>query len=154
MHQILADESLETIEKALQAALKRTDESPFWLQKALPFAHAVLSVCIPLRDQNLLFDPEGRPADSLTPQLLLRWCDLVSLKTLAFTLQKSNDSKFLLRTQYDQASAQQYEPVDLSVLGKYLSGYMINLEDESLDFPIAHYNLHIGIADVLAKLIK
>jgi len=90
--QILAEESIETIENTLKTALQHANESPFWSEKTLPLAHAVLSVCIPLRDQKLLFDPEGNPQASLTPVLLLRWCDLVSLKTLAFTLQKSNDA--------------------------------------------------------------
>lgn len=154
MTQIIENESLDTIENALKAALDRSDESPFWAQKALPLAHAVLSVCVPLRDRNLLFDPEGNPSERLTPELLLRWCDLVSLKTLAFTLQQSNQTGKLVRTKYHDTAANRYEAVDLADLGSYLGGYMINLENESLDFPIAHYNLHIGVAGVLEKLMK
>ena len=67
--QILAEDSIDTIEKTLKTALQHSNESPFWLEKALPLAHAVLSVTIPLRDQKLLFDPEGgadaRPASAL-----------------------------------------------------------------------------------------
>lgn len=154
MMQLLAKEDIHSIESALKAALERADETPFWSQKTLPLAHAVLSVCVPLRDQELLFDPEGNPQPVLTPDLLLRWCDLVSLKTLAFTLQKSNDAGILVRTRFDEAHTRRYLPIDLSVLGKYLSGYTVNLENEALDFPIAHYNLHTGIADVLSKLMK
>lgn len=154
MRQILADDSIDAIENALKAALSRSDESPFWAQKALPLAHAILSVCVPLRDQKLLFDPEGNPVKTLTPELLLRWCDLVSLKTLAFILQQSNQSGKLVRTKYEETAANRYKAIDLADLGGYLSGYMVNLENESLDFPIAHYNLHIGIADVLEKLMK
>ena len=152
--QILAQESLDTIEKTLHSALDNAGESPFWAEKTLPLARAVLSACIPLRDQGLLFDPEGNPQAVLTPTLLLRWCDLVSLKTLAFTLQKSNDAGKLLRTRYGADDAARYEPVDLSLLGAYLGGYMVNLENEALDFPIAHYNLHTGIAGVLRGLMK
>ena len=54
----------------------------------------------------------------------------------------------------DAAQTHRYSPVDLSALGSYLSGYTVNLENEALDFPIAHYNLHTGIADVLQKLMK
>lgn len=152
--QILAEEDATRIQDALNAALEKADESPFWAQKALPLARAVLSVVLPLRDQGLLFDPEGKPQTELTPALLLRWCDLVSLKTLAFTLQKSNDAGKLLRTKYSDSDTQRYVPVDLTELGTYLSGYTVNLENEALDFPIAHYNLHTGIADVLKKLMK
>jgi len=152
--QILAEENIDKIENTLKTALQHANESPFWSEKALPLAHAILSVCIPLRDQHLLFDPEGNPQASLTPALVLRWCDLLSLKTLAFTLQKSNDADMLMRTKYGTDAAERYEPVDLSDLGTYLSGYTVNLENEALDFPIAHYNLHTGIAAVLQKLMK
>lgn len=152
--QILAENDIATIENALKAALERTDETPFWKEKSLPLAHAILSVALPLRDQGLLFDPEGNPRTVLTPELVLRWCDLVSLKTLAFTLQKSNDAGQLLRTKLETEQSKRYRPVDLSALGSYLSGYAVNLENEALDFPIAHYNLHTGIAGVLQKLMK
>jgi len=152
--QLLAEDDIPSIENALKAGLQHANESPFWSEKVLPLAHAILSVCVPLRDQGLLFDPEGNPQPALTAALVLRWCDLVSLKTLAFTLQKSNDAGQLRRTKLDPAQTQRYAPVDLSALGSYLSGYSVNLEDEALDFPIAHYNLHTGIADVLQKLMK
>lgn len=152
--QILSEDNIDTIETTLKAALEHVNESPFWSQKALPLAHAILSVLVPLRDQGLLFDPEGDPQEVLTPALLLRWCDLVSLKTLAFTLQISNEADRLMRTSYESAAADAYVPVDLTELGMYLSGYMVNLENEALDFPIAHYNLHTGIAGVLEKLMK
>jgi len=152
--QLLAEEKTDTIESALQAALDNANESPFWSQKVLPLAHAILSVAVPLRDQGLLFDPEGKPHERLTPALLLRWCDLVSLKTLAFTLQKSNEAGRLLRTRLPDDAAEGYAPVDLTDLGTYLGGYTVNLENEALDFPIAHYNLHTGIAGVLAPLMK
>ncbi len=151
---ILAEDERAAIVSALQSSLDRAQESPFWAQKVMPLAEAVLSVLIPLRDTGLLFDPEGNPRAELTPELLLRWCDLVSLKTLAFTLEKSNAAGKLERTSVDDEIAKHYEPVDLSELGSYLSGYSVNLENEALDFPIAHYNLHIGIADVLEKLMK
>ena len=152
--QLLAEEKIDTIESALKAALNNTNESPFWSQKVMPLAHAVLSVTIALRDRGLLFDPEGKPQERLTPALLLRWCDLVSLKTLAFTLQKSNEAGKLLRTSLPAEAVAGYTLMDLTDLGTYLSGYMVNLENEALDFPIAHYNLHTGIAGVLESLMK
>jgi hypothetical protein len=135
----------------VSSALDRSDEAPFWRQKSLPFCEAVLSVLIPLREQNLLFDPEGNPHTELTPALFIRWCDLLSLKTLAFTLAKSNDAGKLLRTKID---ADSYQSVDLEILGKYLSSYSVNLSDEWVDFPITNYNLHIGMTSLLTKILE
>lgn len=148
---LLANGSLAAILGAISAALERSDDAPFWRQKTLPFVEAILSVLIPLREQKLLFDPEGNPHETLTPALLLRWCDLMSLKTLAFTLAKSNDQGKLVRT---KITTQTYQPIDLEILGKYLSGYTINLEDELVDFPIRNYNLHIGISDLISKILN
>ncbi|MGD9969742.1 MAG: hypothetical protein AB7S65_04745 [Sulfuricurvum sp.] len=145
-----ADEILTT----LTAALERSDEAPFWKQKAMPLLEAVLSVLIPLREQNLLFDPEERPAETLTPKLFLRWCDLLSLKTLAFTLSKSNEAHRLQRTRYDDIKASAYTEIDLEILGKYLSGYSVNLSDEWVDFPVSNYNLHIGLTTLFEKIFK
>lgn len=152
--QILKDDTSDAISAALQAALERTDEAPFWALKTMPLAEALLSVLVPLREQHLLFTPEGDPQAELTPELLLAWSDLVSLKALAFTLQQSNDKGRLERTKYPEKEAGRYRAIDLSHLGRYLGGYTVNLENEALDFPIAHYNLHIGIAGALAKLMR
>lgn len=136
---------------AVSTALDRSDEAPFWRQKSLPFCEAVISVLIPLREQHLLFDPEGNPHSELTPALFLRWCDLLSLRTLAFTLAKSNEAGKLLRTKID---TEEYQPIDLEFLGKYLSGYSVNLENEMVDFPITNYNLHIGMMSLLTKILE
>lgn len=136
---------------AVSVALERSQEAPFWRQKSLPLCEAVLSVLIPLREQNLLFDPEGNPHPDLTPELFLRWCDLYSLRVLAFTLAKSNDAGKLLRTKIDSKS---YQPIDLEVLGTYLSSYNVNLENEMVDFPVTNYNLHIGMTTLLTTILK
>lgn len=137
-----------------ERALERASESPFWTLKAVPLVSAQLSVLIPLRDQDLLFTPEGRPEPILTPELIHRYSDLVSLKWLAFTLQQSNEAGELKRTTYDARRARTYRPVPLDALGAYLAGYTIDLDDEMHDFPIAHYNLHTGIGDLILKLMK
>ncbi|MFA6188876.1 MAG: hypothetical protein WC680_06320 [Sulfuricurvum sp.] len=139
---------------AIKAAIERSDEAPFWQQKTLPYCEAILSVLIPLREQNLLFDPEGNPAPALTMELFLRWCDLMSVKTLAFTLAKSNTARKLMRTKYDAQSAATYEPIDLEILGTYLSVYTVNLSDESIDFPITNYNLHIGMTTLITNIFN
>ena len=152
MKQLLADGSREEISSAMKLSLENSDEAPFWADKALPYANAILSVLIPLRDQNLLFTPEGKPQQLLIPELLILWGDLLSLKTLAFTLQKSNTDGRLMRTGYSDDLASAYKEISLEELGSYLSSYTVNLENEFEDFPIAHYNLHIGITDVLKKI--
>lgn len=139
---------------AIKAAIDRSDEAPFWQQKTLPYCEAILSVLIPLREQNLLFDPEGNPASALTMELFLRWCDLMSLKTLAFTLAKSNTAEKLMRTKYDAQAAAAYAPIDLEILGTYLSVYTVNLSDESIDFPISNYNLHIGMTTLVTNIFN
>ncbi len=151
MPTLLATGNSAAILGAISATLERSDEAPFWRQKTLPFVEAILSVLIPLREQHLLFDPEGNAHEVLTPALLLRWCDLMSLKTLAFTLAKSNDQGKLVRT---KMTHEIYQPIDLEILGKYLSSYTVNLVDETLDFPIRNYNLHIGISDLIRKILN
>jgi hypothetical protein len=154
MSALLRSNDSPAILGAISTALERSDETPFWIQKALPCAQAILSVLIPLRDQNLLFDPEGRPHHELTSALFLRWCDLMSLKTLAFTLAKSNLADQLLRTKIEPGAAKNYTPIDLEILGTYLSGFTVNLKDEWVDFPTRNYNLHIGITALIAKILE
>ncbi len=143
----------EEILSTVELMLKESNEAPFWAEKTTPFITAILSVLIPLREQHLLFTPEGRTQDTLTPELFLKWCDLVSLKTLAFKIQESNEAHQLISTEYSEAKSKDYEPIELEVLGSYLSGYMINLENIDDDFPIAHYNLHVGITTAIKGML-
>lgn len=154
MTTLLRSGDASSIVGAISTALDRSDEAPFWQQKTLPYVEAILSVLLPLREQKLLFDPEGNPHEELTPKLFLRWCDLLSLKTLAFTLAKSNQDEKLVRTKIGSHAATAYQPIDLETLGKYLSGYSVNLSDEWVDFPITNYNLHIGITSLISKIIE
>lgn len=138
----------------LEKELVVRKESPFWGDKVLPFTDAILSVLVPLDKMGLLFDPEGNKAEKLTSELFFLWSDLVSLKQLAFTLQHSNKSTTLVRTKLPQELCQTYEPIELEKLGAYLSQYTINLENESLDFPISNYNLHQGVSSVIKSLLS
>jgi hypothetical protein len=151
MDTLLRKAEASVILGAISTALDRSDEAPFWRQKSLPFCEAVLSVLIPLREQNLLFDPEGNPHCEFSSELFIRWCDLLSLRSLAFTLAKSNDAGKLLRTKIDTDS---YQSIDLELLGKYLSGYNVNLENEMVDFPVTNYNLHIGMTSLITKILE
>ncbi len=152
-YELFKSETLQTIVDAIHAELQTRNESPFWGDKVVPFATAILSVLVPLRDANMLFTPEGASADTLTPELFLDWSDFLSLKTLAFTIQKSNNAGKLLRTRLDDVKCEKYEEIDLKLLGDYLAQYTVNLESESLDFPIAHYNLHQGVSNVIKSLL-
>ncbi len=153
MAQILDKGSKAEIHAAVETALSHSNESPFWAQKVLPLIDAILSVLVPLRDQKLLFTPEGHHVETLDAALILRWCDLYCLRSLAFTLQRSNTARSLQGTRCDAESAQTYQLLDLDILGSYLSSYMVNLENEMVDFPITHYNLHLGITDLVKKLL-
>ena len=144
---------IQTILTLLEDELKNRNESPFWADKVIPFSEAVLSVLIPLREENMLFDPEGKQENELTPELFLKWNDFVSLKSLAFTIQKSNIENELVRTRLDKYTCQKYKKIDLQILGDYLAKYTVNLENENLDFPIANYNLHQGVSNVIKSLL-
>lgn len=152
-YELFENASIETIVNTLDIELQTRNESPFWTDKVVPFSTAILSVLIPLRDNGLLFDPENKPVDKLTPELFLKWNDFVSLKTLAFTIQKSNEAGELLRTRLDKEDCKRYKVIELKLLGDYLSRYTVNLENESLDFPIANYNLHQGVSNVIKSLM-
>lgn len=144
---------VETIVANIESELQKRNESAFWSDKVVPFSRATLSILVPLRDKNLLFNPECRAENELTPELFLEWQDFLSLKTLAFTIQKSNASGVLERTKYDLEDCKKYEELDLQLLGDYLANYSVNLEDEILDFPISNYNLHQGVSNVIKSLL-
>jgi len=146
--------SIEEIVEFLKRELETRNESPFWADKVIPFSEAILSVLFPLRDAGMLFDPQGKLQETLTPELFLEWSDFVSLKTLAFTLQHSNQKGELVRTHLDEALRKSYVEIDLTLLGEYLSKNSVNLENEHLDFPIPTYNLHQGVSNVILSLLR
>ena len=152
-YEMFENSTIDEIADALDKESRTRNESPIWKLKVVPFSRAVLSVLIPLRDNDMLFTPEGQAVDKLTPELFFRWCDFVSLKTLAFTIEKSNEIKKLLRTKLDDATCQRYKNIDLKELGGYLSANNVNLDNEFLDFPISTYNLHQGVSNVIKSLL-
>ncbi|MCF6340535.1 MAG: hypothetical protein L3J10_07290 [Sulfurimonas sp.] len=152
-YELFKSAKIQTILDILKNELKTRNESPFWADKVIPFSGAILSVLIPLRDADMLFNPEGKAEEVLTPELFFKWNDFVSLKFLAFTIQKSNEAGELLRTKLDGSICENYQTVDLKPLGDYLAKNRVNLEDESLDFPISNYNLHQGVSNVIKSLL-
>lgn len=149
---LLETSSLEEILEVLKNKLEQSEEPDFWKEKIIPFTEAILSVLIPLKNQNLLFNPEGKIVQELNSELFFRWSDLVCLKTLAFILQESNEKNKLLRTDYVDIK---YKVIDLEKLGSYLSSNRVNIIDEdSLDFPMSIYNLHQGMITIIKNLLQ
>lgn len=148
--QILQNSSKEEILEEIENRLKNSDEKEFWKEKVIPFVDSVLSVLLPLREQNLLFNPEGKIKEKLDSELFFRWSDLVCLRILAFILQESNEKNELVRTNYKDVK---FEPIDLEIVAKYLTSNRIDLTNEdNLDFPVATYNLHTGINTIIKNL--
>lgn len=152
LDELLKTASLDEILEEYSKALDKSEEEDFWKEKILPYIEATLSVLLPLREQNLLFTPEGRKVEQIDKEFFYRWSDLVCLRTMAFILEESNSKKQLVRTSYKDVS---YETIDLEILAKYLNSYRVNLTDEdNLDFPVANYNLHTGMLTTIKTLIK
>jgi len=152
LDELLKNSSKEQIVEQYSKALDLSDEDDFWKEKILPYVDAVLSVILPLRDQKLLFTPEGRIVEEINKEFFYRWSDLICLRTMAFILEESNEKEQLVRTDYSDVK---YEKIDLQILGEYLSSYRVNLtEEDSLDFPVANYNLHTGMLTTIKTLIK
>ena len=144
------ENNIKQLTQALEIALKNKNESPFFAQKVTPLVEAVFSVIIPLKEQNLLFNPEGKKIETFTFKDFLEWTDLVSLKNLYFTLKESNEKGSLTRVLFNSSD---YNSVDLEVLTDYVKRYNIHEEYEEEDFPIAHYNMHTGIASVIKEIV-
>ena len=149
---LLQNSSQEEIIKVLEDKLKNSEEPDFWKEKIIPFTEAILSVLLPLKEQNILFNPEGQIVEEINSELFYRWTDLVCLKTLAFILQESNEKNTLVRTDYNNVK---YSYIDLEKLGTYLSSNRVNIIDEdSLDFPMSIYNLHQGMITIIKNLLN
>ena len=149
---LLQNSTKDEVLRVLAEKLNNSDEADFWKEKIIPFTESILSVLISLKNQNLLFNPEGKIVQELNSELFFRWSDLVCLKTLAFILQESNEKNKLVRTDYNDVK---YKVIDLEKLGSYLSSNRVNIVDEdSLDFPMSIYNLHIGMITIIKNLLK
>ncbi|WP_294961300.1 hypothetical protein [Sulfurimonas sp.] len=141
-YELFKNAEINEITEVLAKELESRNEQAFWSEKVVPFAEAILSILIPLRDAKQLYNPEGVIVEELTPELFFKWSDFVSLKSLAFKIQRSNKLEDESKTD-----------IDLKILGDYLGHYNVNLEDEILDFPISHYNLHQGVSNVIKSLL-
>lgn len=141
-YELFKSARVDEITSYLRDELKAKNEPDFWASRVVSFSEAILSVLVVLRDEKRLFDPEGKRVDELTPELFFRWSDFVSLKSLAFKIQRTN-----------RATDESKTDIDLSKLASYLSANNVNLENELLDFPISTYNLHQGVSSVIKSLL-
>ncbi|MDD3477195.1 MAG: hypothetical protein PHI38_10030 [Sulfurimonas sp.] len=141
-YELFKSATVDEIISHLAKELQTKNESAFWATRVVPFSEAILSVLVVLRDEKKLFNPEGVMVDELTPELFFRWSDFVSLKSLAFKIQRTN-----------RATDESKTEIDLSKLASYLSANGVNLENEQLDFPIPTYNLHQGVSNVIKSLL-
>lgn len=140
-YELFQNGSKEQIVEVITTELKKRNESPIWAEKVPPFTSAILSILIPLRDRGILFDPQEKPQEILTPELFLEWSDFVSLKMLMFKIAREN------------GVGERFDGIATDELASYLSRYSVNLEDEMQDFPIANYNLHQGVSNVIKSLL-
>jgi len=144
------EENIKQLTQALEIALKNKDESPFFAQKVTPLVEAIYSVIVPLKKQDLLFNPEGKKIEKFDFKEFLEWTDLVSLKNLYFIIKESNEKGELVRVGF---KSNNYEKIDLETLKDYVKRYNIHEEYEEEDFPIAHYNVHTGVASVMKDIV-
>ncbi len=59
-YELFKSATIQKIIEVIDAELKTRNEQDFWGEKVIPFTEAILSVLIPLRDANKLFDPEEK----------------------------------------------------------------------------------------------
>ncbi len=150
--QLLQNSSSEEILEILKDRLEKSDEADFWKEKIIPYTDAILSILIPLKEQDLLFNPEGKILNELDSNLFFRWSDLVCLRILYFIIKQSNEKNKLQRTEHKDKD---YKEIDIEKLETYLLSNRINVTDEDiLDFPISTYNLHIGVNSIIKNLLK
>lgn len=138
----------------LEDKLQQSHEAKFWQVESLKAASIVLTVLHNLQQQNLLFTPEGKPHDTLTLDFLLSWFDLVSLKTLIFTLDESNTKNTLVNTKIEGSKTSAYSPIDVTDFANYLQTFSIDLNEPLADFPSRFYVKHNEYAHVIRRAMK
>jgi len=113
--------------------LDTSGDNAFWSGRALTMMKALLSILIPLRDKDILFDPKFNKKDILTLDLLVKWIDLQNLKTLYFLIKRSNDLGYLDIDGWPQEWKKRYEPINIDRLESYLTSVYLDIHDEDAD---------------------
>lgn len=115
--------------------LDTSGDNAFWSGRAITAMKALLSILVPLRDMGLLWTPDNKKAPILTFSVLNEWLgDLQSLKTLYFTIKRSNEVGFLDKLDvFSEEEAQKYKPIDYKRLQNYLASVYLNIHDENAE---------------------
>ena len=113
--------------------LDTSGDNAFWSGRALTMMKALLSILIPLRDMDLLFDPKFKKQEILTLSLLVKWIDLQNLKTLYFLIKRSNDLGYLDIPGWPEDWKKRYQPIDIDRLESYLTSVYLDIHDEDAD---------------------
>lgn len=149
---LLQNSTKDEVLRVLAEKLNNSDEADFWKEKIIPYVRIILTLLFPLKEEKLLFTPEGEKVDILDSELFFRWADLVCLRVLYFIIKQSNEENQLLRTKYQNKN---YKFINVEEVENYLLQNRINITNEdTLDFPVATYNLHIGINSIIKNLFN
>jgi hypothetical protein len=118
--------------------LETEGDNAFWAGRALAMMKGLLSVVVPLRDMELLFDAKGNKVNVLTFDLLNNLIDLTNLKELYYIIREANgeepgdevkirDERILKA--YDDEDIKKYRKIDISRLEAYLSSVYVSIHD-------------------------
>lgn len=124
--------------------LDTTGENAFWSGRAITAMKALLSILVPLRDMGLLWTPDGKRAPILTFSVLSEWLgDLQNLKTLYFTIKRSNEMGFLDKLDvFDEEECKKYKPINYKRLQNYLASVYLNVHDENAKIEESSFKQH------------
>ena len=115
--------------------LDTSGDNAFWSGRAITAMKALLSILVPLRDMGLLWTPDNKKAPILTFSVLNEWLgDLQSLKTLYFTIKRSNELGYLDKLDvFTEEEVNRYKPIDYKRLQNYLASVYLNIHDENAE---------------------
>jgi len=111
--------------------LDTSGENGFWAGRALTMMKALLSILVPLRDMDLLFDPKGNHQPILTLSLLVKWIDLTNLKNLYWIIRESNELGYLDIDTFNQNEKERYTPIDYERLESYLTSVYVDIHNKN-----------------------
>ena len=115
--------------------LDTSGDNAFWSGRAITAMKALLSILVPLRDMGLLWTSDNKKVHILTFSVLNEWLgDLQSLKTLYFTIKRSNELGYLDKLDiFTEEEVQKYKPINYKRLQNYLASVYLNIHDESAE---------------------
>lgn len=110
--------------------LEQGGDNAFWSGRALSMMKGLLSILVVLKDNNLLFTPNGEKSEILTFTLLQKWIDDKNLKKLYFTIKVANQ---IINRKYrfleDEDSDKIFEEKPLEYIHGWINDNEINESD-------------------------